>query len=86
MTTVSPVIQGNACTPSARSMVFGNLNPLTNGNFVHAKPDFYDGAPPAQIDRELGPYIIPLKQQHGSALPNFFAEVKGSDGSGAVAK
>ena len=90
MSTVFPVIHGNARIPSARNLVFGNLQPLTSGNFVDAKPDFFDGARPAQIDprirADLGPYITPSTQQHAPALPNFFTEVKGPDGSGAVAK
>ncbi len=87
---VFPVIQGTARIPSAKNLVFGNLEPLTHGNFVDAKPDFYDGARPAQIDlricEELGSYITPATQGQASALPNFFTEVKGPDGSGAVAK
>lgn len=90
MGTVFPLIQGDACIPSARNMVFGNLEPLTQGNFVDAKPDSYDGAHPAQIDRRirdvLGPYITPSTQQQAPALPNFFTEAKGPEGSGAVAK
>ena len=90
MASVLPIIQGNTSILSARNMAFGNLEPLTDGNFVDAKPDFYDGAHPAQIDRrirtKLGPYITPSTQQHTPALPNFFTEVKGPDGSGAVAK
>lgn len=87
---VFPVIQGDARIPSARNMVFGNLEPLIHGNFVDAKPDSYDGAHPAQIDRRirevLGPYIIPSTHQQAPALPNFFTEIKGPDGNGAVAK
>ncbi|KAL8894237.1 MAG: hypothetical protein Q9207_008530 [Kuettlingeria erythrocarpa] len=87
---VFPTIQGTANIPSAKSLVFGNLEPLPHGNLVDAKPDFYDGAHPAQIDlrirEELRSYIIPATQGQAPALPNFFTEVKGPDGSGAVAK
>jgi len=87
---VFPVIQGTARIPSAKNLVFGNLEPLTHGNLVSAKPDFYNGVHPAQIDlrlrEELGPYIIPSTQQQAPALPNFFTEAKGPDGSAAVAK
>jgi len=90
MGNVFPVIQGTARIPSARNLVFGNLKQLTHGNLVDAKPDFYDGARPAQIDlrirEELRSYIIPATQGQAPALPNFFTEVKGPDGSGAVAK
>lgn len=85
-----PIISGDADIPSAGELPFGNLKPLTDGTLVDAKPDFYDGACPAQIDRRiragLGSSIIPSTQQHAPALPNFFTEVKGPDGSAAVAK
>ncbi|MCJ1402237.1 hypothetical protein MMC11_005457 [Xylographa trunciseda] len=90
MSDVFPVIQGTARIPFAKNLVFGNLEPLTYGNFVDAKPDFYDGAYSAQINmrirEELGSYIIPATQGQAPALPTFFTEVKGPDGSGAVAK
>lgn len=89
MIDVFPVIQGNAQIPSAKNMVFGNLDRLTPGNLVDAKPDFYDGACPTQIHRqirkELGSYITPSPQQQAPALPNFFTEVRGPDGSAAMA-
>ncbi|KAL8700904.1 MAG: hypothetical protein Q9201_005199 [Fulgogasparrea decipioides] len=85
-----PIISGNADIPSAGELPFGNLKPLTDGTLIDAKPDFYDGAYPTQIDRqiraELGSYIVPSTQHQAPALPNFFTEVKGPDGSGAVAK
>ncbi len=87
---VFPVIQGTACIPFAKNLAFANLEPLTHGNFVDAKPDFYDGARPAQIDlrirQELGPYVVPATQRQAPALPNFFTEAKNPDGSAAVAK
>ncbi|MCJ1423861.1 hypothetical protein MMC29_001746 [Sticta canariensis] len=85
-----PIISGDADIPSAGELPFGNLKPLTDGTLVDPKPDFYDGARLAQIDRriraELAPYIVPSTQQQAPALPNFFTEVKGPEGSGAVAK
>ncbi len=90
MSDVFPVIQGTARIPSAKNLVFGNIEPLTHGNLADAKPDFYDGAGPAQIDlrirKELGAYVTPATQGQAPALPNFFTEVKGPDGSAAVAK
>ena len=90
MSDVFPMIQGNARIPSAKNLVFGNLEPLAHGNFVDAKPDFYNGARPAEIDLrirdEIGSYITPAKQGQAPALPNFFIEAKGPDGSAAVAK
>lgn len=87
---VFPVIQGTARIPSAKNFIFGNLEPLTDSNLVDAKPDFYDGARPAQIGlpirEDLGIYIIPATQGQAPALPNFFTEAKGPDGSAAVVK
>ena len=90
MGNVFPIIQGNARIASAKNLAFGNLEPLTHSNLVDAKPDFYDGARPTQIDlrirEELGSYIIPATQGQAPALPNFFTEAKGPDGSTAIAK
>jgi hypothetical protein len=87
---VFPIIQGTASIPSAKNLVFGNLEPLPHGNLVDAKPDFYNGAHPAQIHlrirEELGSYITPATQVQAPALPNFFTEAKGPDGSAAVAR
>ncbi|KAL8837690.1 MAG: hypothetical protein Q9170_002422 [Blastenia crenularia] len=84
------IISGNAEITSAADLPFGNLDPLTDGTLVDAKPDFYDGVPPSQIDRrireELGSYIMPSTQHHAPALPTFFSEGKGPKGSAVVAK
>ncbi|KAK5015217.1 hypothetical protein LTR60_002980, partial [Cryomyces antarcticus] len=60
------------------------------GTITAPMPDFYDGALPQQLDRrvrnELSQYIVPSKNFSTPALPNFFAEAKGPDGSAAVAK
>ena len=90
MSDVFPMIQGTARIPSAKNLAFGNIEPLTHGNLVDAKPDFYDGASPIQIDlrirKELGAYVIPASQGQAPALPTFFTEAKGPDGSAAIAK
>lgn len=90
MTSVIPVIQGNALIPSARNVSFRNMQPFADGKICDAKPDFYDGVRPEEIHRyihtELGLYITPSTQQCTPALPNFFMKVKGPDGSAAVAK
>lgn len=83
-------MQGDALIPSARNVSFRNMQPFADGKICDAKPDFYDGVRLEEIHRhirtELGLYIIPSTQQCAPALPNFFMEVKGPDGSGAVAK
>ncbi len=85
-----PMISGHANIPSAGNLVFGHLEPLMDGTLVDPNPDFYDGAHPTQIDRriraELGSYIVASTTRSAPALPNFFLEGKGPDGTGIVAK
>jgi hypothetical protein len=85
-----PTVVGDTSIPTAGELPFGNLEPMTDGTLMDAKPDFYDGANPEQIhqrvQKELASYIIPLTQHNAPLLPNFFAEAKGPDGSAAVAK
>lgn len=82
-----PIIAGDSDTPSGEDIPFNNLAPLTNGTITIPRPDFYDGARPEQLDRrvqgEIRNYIVPLKISSIPALPNFFAEAKGPDGSAA---
>ena len=88
--TVYPILAGSAKIPSERGKLLANWEPLTDGTLVTAKPDVYDGANPAQIRKSiresLGSYILPSTQHTSPALPNFFVEVKGPDGSAAVAR
>ncbi|KAK7404174.1 hypothetical protein QQX98_010048 [Neonectria punicea] len=73
----------------ARNTVFGNLEPLTDGTLAPANPDIYYGAYPDELDRsirdELAGHIIPSTMEDKPMAPNFFLEVKGPDGSLAVA-
>ena len=84
------MIQGDINISSAAEIAFSNLAPLTDGTLVDAKPDFYDGVRPEQLDLqirdELGHFIAPSTQQQAPCLPSFFVEGKGPDGSAAVAK
>ena len=90
MSTVFPVIQRDAHISFARNMLFNNLKPVIDCNFVDVKSNFYDEARSAQIDRriraELGSYITSSTQLQTSALANFFTEVKSSDENVTVAK
>ncbi|TWU70446.1 hypothetical protein ED733_000290 [Metarhizium rileyi] len=89
---VIPMIEGNVgdrkC--AARQIPFTNLDPLTDGTLVPGNPDLCYGARPEQLDQdvrqELGGRIIPSTQYDLPIVPNFFLEVKGPDGSAAVAK
>ncbi|EGY20844.1 uncharacterized protein VDAG_02368 [Verticillium dahliae VdLs.17] len=88
---VIPVILGPNQTIhlSARNTIFGNLEQLTDGTIAPAKPDIYYGTYPEELSRparnELARHIIPSSMQDKPMAPNFFVEVKGPDGSVAVA-
>ncbi|KAM0415721.1 hypothetical protein ACHAPT_013306 [Fusarium lateritium] len=88
---VIPTITGprQASQLLARNTAFGNLEPLTDGTLTPANPDFYYGAYPDKLDRsirsELASHIIPSTMEDKPMAPNFFLEVKGPDGSPAVA-
>ena len=91
MTSLIPVIEGTVedgrC--DAGEIPFTNLNHLTDGTLVPGNPDMYSGARPEQLDkrirRELGGQIVPSTQHDLPLAPNYFVEVKGPDGSLAVA-
>lgn len=74
--------------PSAKSVAFGNLEPLTDGTIAASKPDIALGAIPEQLDPtvrlSLQHYIIPCTMTDRVMAPNFFVEAKGPDGSAAV--
>ncbi|EPE08054.1 hypothetical protein F503_00837 [Ophiostoma piceae UAMH 11346] len=74
---------------SARNTVFKNLEPLTDGTIAPAVPDIYYGAHPEDLCRsvrdELTHHIMPSTMKDKPLVPNFFIEVKGPDGSAAVA-
>lgn len=57
---------------------------------MQTRPDLYDGSHPAELDsrvrNDLGRNIAPSTNLHIPLLPNFFMEVKGSDGSMNVLK
>ncbi|CAK7228827.1 hypothetical protein SCUCBS95973_007010 [Sporothrix curviconia] len=74
---------------SARNTVFRNIAPLTDGTIVAAAPDIYYGAHPEELCRPvrnaLSAHIIPSTMQDKPLAPNFFVEVKGPNGTAAVA-
>lgn len=67
---------------------FSTTWPLTDNDLTAAKPDLYYGARPEAIKRQirndLSRQIIPSKQDHLPAAPNFFLKAQGPDGSAAV--
>jgi len=91
MASVIPIIKGDTGDPrsSASDIQFSNLEHLTDGSIVSAKPDTYDGARPEQLSKairtELENLVVPSAQHDLPVAPNNFLEVKGQDGSIAVA-
>jgi len=90
MSKLFPIITGTADIPSQENLRFGNLKDLTNGSIVKAQPDFYDGARPEELNKqireELGSFIMPSTNTTAPCLPNFFMEGKGPDGNTAVCR
>ncbi|KAH8765309.1 hypothetical protein F5883DRAFT_630034 [Diaporthe sp. PMI_573] len=88
---VIPTILGpsQASHYCARNTVFANLEPLTDDTIAAPKPDIYYGAYPEQLARsarnKLAGHIVPSTMPDKPMAPNFFLEVKGPDGSAAVA-
>lgn len=89
---VVPIIEGSIqdsrCV--AGGIPFNNLESLTNGTIGDANPDRYYGARPEQLNlrvrEELEGHIVPSTQHDLPIVPSFFLEVKGPDGSLAVAE
>lgn len=90
MTTVLPIIYGGADIPNEGDLVFTQLESMTNDITINVKPDFYDGACPKAIDKQvredLGRYIVPSTHQHAPAAPNFFTEARPPQGEADVVK
>ncbi|TFB01190.1 hypothetical protein CCMA1212_007032 [Trichoderma ghanense] len=88
---VIPIIMGPTQHdhPMAMGTLFGNLEPLTDGTLAPANPDIYYGTYPEELDRsirgELAKIIIPSTMQDKPLAPNLFLEIKGPNGSTAVA-
>ena len=90
MRKIIPVISGAADIPNSGDALFNNLQSITNGDTVDAKPDFYDGTRFSDIDKkvrdELNHLIIPTKSTQRPAAPNFFLEAKAPEGGAGTAK
>lgn len=90
MSKAFPIIAGFARIPHSEDLPFGNLKDLTDGSITKAKPDFYDGSCPAELDKQiredLDHYIVPSTNTTAPCVPNFFTEGKGPTGSSIVCK
>ncbi|KAG9252484.1 uncharacterized protein F5Z01DRAFT_230756 [Emericellopsis atlantica] len=91
-TTIGSICGNDVNISNARDILFTHLEPLTTGEIVKPKPDFFDGAHRHELgeallaDRSLASKIIPSKNAHIPVVPNLFLEVKGPGGSPIVAK
>uniref|UniRef100_A0A0B7KLR8 Uncharacterized protein n=1 Tax=Bionectria ochroleuca TaxID=29856 RepID=A0A0B7KLR8_BIOOC len=89
---VFPFLQGNAGDKRCigRQIPFNNLDHLTDGTLAAANPDIYHGARPERLlyrlRERLSGQIEPSSQGDLPLAPNFFVEIKGPDGSAAVAQ
>ena len=89
---VIPIIEGEIEDPKTSSgeIPFTNLTPITAKNLVPGNPDFYHGARPEQLKRqvrdELNGLIVPSTQHDLPIIPNHFTAAKGPNGSLAVAE
>lgn len=91
MIDVIPVIHGKQSDHFlARTTKFGNLDPLIAGPPVAANPDLCYGARPEQLNRhireQLINHIVPSTMEDKPKAPNCYLEVKGLEGSAAVAR
>ena len=87
-----PILGGDIGNSSGISGThpFKNLESLTKDELVPGNPDIYYGARPVNLDQrvleKLNGHIVPSTQSDLPVVPNFFVEVKGPEGSPAVAK
>ncbi|KAF7544205.1 hypothetical protein G7046_g9835 [Stylonectria norvegica] len=89
MRTVIPILMGISDIPNEGHLPFTNFISITDEATVKAIPDFFDGAHPRSINKDvsntLGRYIIPTNHATVPVLPNFFLEAKAPKGGSDVA-
>ncbi|KAK3336769.1 hypothetical protein B0T19DRAFT_447641 [Cercophora scortea] len=95
MTTVIPIICGDADIPNQQNVLFTELKPVTStyDDVVRPKPDFFDGTHIGDLDGkvrdpkgDMYPLIIPTKHPTVPVAPNFFLEAKAPRGAADVLK
>ena len=78
MSTVLPIITGEANTTTANGLSFNDLEHLTDGSLTKSVSSCCDGLLSVEIDlqirQDLGRYIVPSKKTITPCLPNFFLE------------
>ncbi|KAK2590379.1 hypothetical protein QQS21_011942 [Conoideocrella luteorostrata] len=91
MSRIFPTMRGDANIPNEGDLPFTNLDSITHGDTVNAKPDFFDGTYPSHVSKtvqqDLYNTIIPTSHDLPPPLaPNFFFEAIARRGSADVAK
>ncbi len=90
MSSILPVIAGNSDMPSEENLRFTNLHSITEQTTVDVQPDFFDGARPGDVHKEvrtkLNKTVVPTKHSNAPIAPNFFVEVKAPTGVPIVAQ
>lgn len=80
MSNILPIIVGNADIPNEENLRFTNLDSITEEVTVNPQPDFFDGARPEDLHKEvrskLNKTIVPTKHTKAPVAPNFFIEAK----------
>lgn len=79
---IFPFIAGQCRFHTSGGHSFQDLADLTDGHIVKALPDFYDGADPYSLERELltelSSFIKPLPAKRCPVVPNFYVIFNGS--------
>ncbi|KAG5751275.1 hypothetical protein H9Q70_006075 [Fusarium xylarioides] len=90
MRSVVPILAGDADILNEGHLPFVNLDSITKNTTVNPVPDFFDGAEPAAVDRQvredLDRIIVPTGRASVPLAPNFFLEAKSPAGSLEVAE
>ncbi|OCK75260.1 hypothetical protein K432DRAFT_308937, partial [Lepidopterella palustris CBS 459.81] len=80
ITTIFPIIRGNANIPNEGNLPFNKLNSVTDGVTVDATPDLCDearlGTIGKSVRKDLNRIILVAKYSKAPILPNLFMEVK----------
>lgn len=92
VTKVIPVLCGSAKIPNQQNVLFTEMEPVTKEGAVKPRPDFFDGARLLDLDKSIRDdprvrrVVVPTKHFQFPVAPNFFLEIKGSEGLWAVAQ
>ncbi len=89
MRSIVPSLAGNLDIPNEGHLPFLNLDSITGNTTVNPVPDFFDGASPEAVDKQvrddLDKIIIPTKHATVPIAPNLFLEAKSPGGTDDVA-